>query len=408
MNREYEILAESLAAKGLDLDQVKTALKKQHLELPSWGFSDGGTRFKVFRQAGAARNAFEKFEDAAQVHKVTGVCPSVAVHIPWDKVDNYGALKAHAESLGLKIGAVNPNFFQEDEYKLGSMCHPDPAVRRKAVEHTLECIDIARTVGSNILSLWFADGTNYPGQDNFRQRKHRLEEALAQTYAAMPPDMRMLVEYKFYEPAFYHTDIPDWGMSYALCLKLGDRAQVLVDTGHHPQGTNVEHIVSILIDEGKLGGFHLNSRKYGDDDMTTGSHNPHELFLIYNELIDGQLDPSVSMDVAYMLDQSHNVKPKIEATIQSVINIQRAYAKALLVDRKALAEAQQAGDIVTAENILQDAFQTDVRPLLAAVRQEMGLEPDPLAAYRRSGYPEKIAKERRLTGTAESTGYAGA
>lgn len=408
MNQEYEILAESLAAKGINPDQVKTALKKQHIEVPSWGFSDGGTRFKVFRQPGAARNAFEKFEDAAQVHKFTGVCPSVAVHIPWDKVDDYGELQSHAESLGLKVGAVNPNYFQENEYKRGSICNPDPAVRQKAVEHTLECIDIAKQVGSTILSLWFADGTNYPGQDSFRQRKHRMEEALAQVYAAMPPEMRMLVEYKFYEPTFYHTDIPDWGMSYALCLKLGDQAQVLVDTGHHPQGTNVEHIVSILIDEGKLGGFHLNSRKYGDDDMTTGSHNPHELFLIYNELIDGELDPNVSMEVAYMLDQSHNVKPKIEATIQSAISVQTAYAKALLVDRTALAEAQQQGDIVTAENILQDAFQADVRPLLAAVRQEMGLDPDPLAAYRRSGYAEKIVRERGVTGAAGSTGYAGA
>ncbi len=408
MNQEYEIVAESLAAKGIDPDQVKAALKKQHVELPSWGFADGGTRFKVFRQPGAARTIFEKLEDAAQVHEVTAVCPSVAVHIPWDEVDDYGELKAQAENLGLKIGAVNPNYFQEDEYKLGSMCHPDRAVRQKAVEHTLECIDVAKTVGSNILSLWFADGTNYPGQDNFRQRKQRLEEALAQVYAALPPAMRMLIEYKFYEPAFYHTDIPDWGMSYLLCRKLGDQAQVLVDTGHHPQGTNVQHIVSILIDEGKLGGFHLNSRKYGDDDMTTGSHNPHELFLIYNELIDGELDPDVSMEVAYMLDQSHNLKPKIEATIQSVVNVQSAYARALLVDRKALAEAQQAGDVVTAENILQDAFQTDVRPILATVRQEMGLDPDPLAAYRRSGYAEKIATERGLTGVAEGTGYAGA
>lgn len=377
-----------------DLSRVKDALKKQHVELPSWGFADSGTRFKIFHQPGAARTAFEKLEDAAQVHKLTGICPSVAIHIPWDKVDDYGELKKFAENLGLEIGAVNPNLFQDDDYKLGSACNPDPKVRRKAIDHMLECIEIAKEVGSKILSLWFADGTNFPGQDSFRQRKRRMEEALAEVYAAMPKDMRMLVEYKFFEPAFYQTDIPDWGMSYALCKKLGDRAQVLVDLGHHPQGTNVEQIVAILIDEGKLGGFHLNNRKYADDDLPTGVINPYELFLIYNELVDGEQDPSVNMDVAYMLDQCHNIEPKIEGIIQSVVNVQTAYAKALLIDRNALRKAQEEGRVIDTTCIIQEAYQTDVRPLLYAVREEMGKPLDPIEAFRKSGYAEKMAEER--------------
>jgi L-rhamnose isomerase/sugar isomerase len=335
------------------------------------------------------------------VHALTGICPTVAIHIPWDKVDDWGELKAKATSLGLKVGAVNANVFQDDEYKLGSICNPDPLVRQRAIDHMFECIDIAQAVDSNILSLWFADGTNYPGQDSIRQRKHRMEEALATVYAKMPVGMRMLVEYKFFEPAFYHTDIADWGISYALCQKLGPQAQVLVDTGHHAPGTNVEHIVAFLVDEGKLGGFHFNNRKYADDDLMVGSINPYELFLIFNELIDGERDPKTSArtrEVAYMIDQSHNIEPKIEAMLQSVVNIQTAYAKALLIDRIALAKAQAAGDVIGAGLVLAEAYETDVRPLLAVVRDEMGCAPDPIQAFRASGYAERVARERKGPG----------
>ena len=390
----YRLLADDLDARGVDVEAVKAALKAQRIETPSWGYADSGTRFHVFPQPGAAVTAQEKIADAAQVHKFTGVAPSVALHIPWDKVDDYGELKAYAESLGVTLGAINPNLFQDDAYKLGSLCHPDAAVRRQAVDHCLECIDIAKTVGSQVISLWLADGTNYPGQDNIRARKHRLVETLTEVYAAMPAPMRILIEYKFFEPAFYHTDLGDWGMAYVVATKLGERAQVLVDLGHHPLGTNIEQIVAFLIDEGRLGGFHFNSKKFGDDDLTVGSINPYELFLIYNELIDGELDPAVEMDVAYMIDQSHNIKPKVEASIQSVINIQEAYARALLVDRSSLAQAQREGDAVMAEEILQAAYRTNVTPLLGRVREEMGLAPDPLTAYRASGYYERVCRER--------------
>jgi len=411
LEREYELFAQRMAERGVDLERVKSALKAQRVETPSWGYGDSGTRFKVFHQPGAAHTIYEKIADAAQVHKFTGICPSVAIHIPWDKVDDFGELAAYAESLGMRIGAINPNVFQDDDYKLGSVCHPDPKVRRKAVEHMLECIEIAKEVGSDILSLWFADGTNYPGQDSIRARKHRMEEALAEVYATMPEGMRMLIEYKPFEPAFYHTDIADWGMAFCLATKLGPRAQVLVDTGHHLPGTNIEQLVAFLLDEGRLGGFHFNDRKYADDDLMVGSINPYQLFLIFNELINAERDPQTSecaRQVAYMLDQSHNIERKIEAMIQSVVNVQTAYAKALLIDREALAQAQTEGDVVGAENILLEAFQTDVRPLLARVRQEMGLAPDPLAAYRASGYYERIVQERAGAEISEGAGYPGA
>ncbi len=403
---QYRVLAENLAAKGLDVAEIRGALKAQRIETPSWGYGDSGTRFKVFPQAGAARTAFEKLEDAAQVQRFTGITPSVALHIPWDLVDDWSALQDHAASLGLTLGAINPNLFQDEDYKLGSLTHPDARVRNKAIQHCLDCIDIAKTLDSDIISLWLADGTNYPGQDSFRRRKRRLEDALRTIYEAMPAPMRLLIEYKFFEPAFYHTDLGDWGTSLLMAQKLGERAQVLVDLGHHPLGTNIEQIVAYLIDEERLGGFHFNSKKFADDDLTVGSINPYELFLIYNELIDGERDENVEMNVAYMIDQSHNVKPKVEAMIQSIVNCQIAYARALIVDRQALAEAQDAGDIVGAEEILLDAFRTDMRPLLAAVREEMGVAMDPLAAYRKSGYMEKVAAERGAAGG--GSGYPGA
>jgi L-rhamnose isomerase/sugar isomerase len=405
----YEALTETLARRGVDVEAVKAALKRQRIETPSWGYGNSGTRFKVFPWPGAARNIYEKLADAAVVHRFTGVCPTVAIHIPWDKVEDWEGLRQYAASLGLQIGAVNPNLFQDDDYRLGSVCHPDPRVRRRAVEHMLECIEIAEKVGSSILSLWFADGTNYPGQDDFRARKHRMLEALSEVYRRMPPGMRMLIEYKFFEPAFYHTDLADWGMAYVIATHLGPQAQVLVDTGHHPQGTNIEHIVAFLLDEGRLGGFHFNNRKYADDDLIVGSINPFELFLIFNELVAAEQDPrtaETARAVAYMIDQSHNIEPKIEAMIQSVVNIQTAYAKALLVDRRRLREAQEAGDVLEAHRVLLEAYETDVRPLLAQVRLEMGLDPDPVAAFRRSGYAEKVARERGIAVAA--SGYPGA
>ncbi len=403
----YKVLADDLAARGLDVENVKAALKAQKIETPSWGYGNSGTRFKVFPQPGVARDTYEKIQDAAQVHKMTGVAPSVALHIPWDKVDDYKDLSAYAASLGVKLGAINPNLFQDNEYRFGSLCHADVEVRRQAVDHCLECVEIAKQTGSRDISLWLADGTDYPGQDDFRARKQRLVETLTEVYAAMPAPMRILVEYKFFEPSFYHTDLGDWGSALLVCQKLGDRAQVLVDLGHHPLGTNIEQIVAYLIDEGRLGGFHFNNKKFADDDLTVGSINPYELFLIYNELIAGELDPKNKMDVAYMIDQSHNTKPKIEATIQSVVNIQVAYAQALVIDRAKLAQARQEGDVILAEETLLEAYRTDVRPLLAAAREEMGAPVDPLAAYRASGYFQKICAERGQS-TGSASGYPGA
>ncbi|NMB25818.1 MAG: L-rhamnose isomerase [Firmicutes bacterium] len=393
MDRAYGLLQDSLPA-GVDLALAQSKLMSQRIETPSWGYGDSGTRFQVFKQPGAARDVFEKLEDAAEVHRMTGITPSVALHIPWDKVEDYQDVMDYAHGLGLTIGAINPNLFQEPEYKLGSVCHPDPSVRKMAIDHLLECVEIMHSTGSKILSLWLADGTNYPGQDDFRSRKRRLEEAMEMVYAALASDERLLIEYKFFEPAFYHTDIADWGMATLLAMKLGPKAQTLVDLGHHPLGTNIEHIVAYLIDEGKLGGFHFNSKKYADDDLTTGAINPYELFLIYNELVAGEADPGSNLDVVYMIDQSHNVKPKVAAMIQSVEQIQMAYAKALLVDRKGLADAQEQGDIIGAETILRAAYDRDVTPLLVRVRKQLGVPANPLEAHRRSGYMAKVVKAR--------------
>ncbi len=392
-----------------ELKNVKEALKAQRIETPSWGYADSGTRFAVFAQPSAAHTLEEKLADAAQVHKYTGICPSVALHIPWDKSEDWAGVKKLAAELGLEIGAINPNLFQEEKYRLGSLCNPDPQVRRRALDHIRECIDIAEATGSRIISLWLADGTSYPGQDSFRERKRRLEQALAEVYEALGPGMRLLIEYKFFEPAFYHTDIGDWGTAYLLALKLGGRAQVLVDLGHHPLGTNIEQIVACLLAEGKLGGFHFNNKKFADDDLTVGCINPYELFLIYNELADASFDPALADgagQVAYMIDQSHNLKNKIEEMIQSVIALQEGYAKALLVDREALRQARMEGRIVDAEECLKDAYNTDVRPLLRELREEMGLDPQPLEAFRGSGYTRAAAKERGgKYGETRASGY---
>ncbi len=388
--RPYEILSESLAARGVDVDRVEERLRSQRVETPSWGYGNSGTRFKVFPQPGVPRDPFEKFADAAEVHRLTGICPSVAIHIPWDRVEDYGELRDHAEFLGMKIGAVNPNLFQEEEYSLGSVCHPDAGVRRKATEHLIECVEIGREVGSDVLSLWFADGTNYAGQDSFVERRHRMRECLSGVHKAMPENMRMLLEYKPFEPAFYHTDLSDWGAALTMCQRLGERAEVLVDLGHHLQGTNIEHIVALLLDEGRLGGFHFNNRKYADDDLIVGSVNPFELFLIYVELVEAE----ESTRIDYMIDQAHNIEAKMEAMILSVNNLQEAYAKALLVDRQALNEARRSGDVLGAHRTLLDAYATDVRPLCAKVREDMGAAVDPIAAFKQSGYAERVAAQR--------------
>jgi L-rhamnose isomerase/sugar isomerase len=373
------------------VNQVEERLRSQRVETPSWGYGNSGTRFKVFPQKGVPRDPFEKISDASEVHRHTGICPAVAIHIPWDKVDDYEELKHHADALGMKIGAVNPNLFQDEDYKLGSVCHPDAGVRRKATDHLIECVEIGREVGSEVLSLWFADGTNYAGQDSFVERRHRMQECLSEAYGAMPEGMRMLLEYKPFEPAFYHTDLSDWGAALTMCQKLGDRAEVLVDLGHHLQGTNIEHIVALLLDEGRLGGFHFNNRKYADDDLIVGSVNPFELFLIYVELVEAE----ESTRIDYMIDQAHNIESKIEAMILSVMNLQEAYAKALLVDRQALDEARRSEDILRAHRVMLDAYATDVRPLCAKVREDLGASADPVAAFRQSGYLEKVVEGRK-------------
>lgn len=391
---EYKILAARLAEAGIDIEAVKTRLKAQRIETPSWGYADGGTRFGTYQQAGAAITAEEKIADAAQVHKYTGIAPGVAVHVAWDFPDGFDpALIDYASSLGVHIGAINPTCFQDPEGMMGTIANPDARIRQKAVDHMLESVEIGRLCNSAYLSLWFADGTNYPGQDDLIARRGRVADCLKTVHDAMPETMTMLVEYKPFEPAFYHTDIADWGMAYLFCMKCGEQAKVLIDLGHHLQATNIEHIVATLLDEGMLGGFHFNNARYADDDLATGSVNPYQDFLIFDQLVQAEGKPGAA-PVAYMIDQSFNVKPKIPGMIQSCINIQRTYARALLVDRKKLAAAQAECDIIGAEETLKDAYHADVEPLLIVVREEMGLAPEPLAAYLASGYGEKIAKQR--------------
>ncbi len=376
-----------------DLGAVTAALRQQAIELPSWAFGNSGTRFKVFPQPGVPRTPEEKIADAAQVHRYTGIAPSVALHIPWDRVDDYAALAEHARGLGVRIGTINANVFQDNDYRLGSITNPDPRIRRKAVDHLLACVDVMDATGSADLKLWFADGTNYPGQDDIRARQDRLAEALATVRDRLGGGQRMLLEYKLFEPAFYTTDVPDWGTAYAHCRELGEKAQVVVDTGHHAPGTNIEFIVAFLLREGKLGGFDFNSRFYADDDLMVGAADPFQLFRIMYEVVrGGGHDPSAG--IAFMLDQCHNIEPKIPGQIRSVLNAQEATAKALLVDADALAAAQREGDVLGANAVLMDAYNTDVRPLLADLRAEQGLDPDPMAAFSRSGYLQKIADER--------------
>ncbi len=374
-------------------NEAKEVLKRFFIEVPSWAYGNSGTRFKVFSSAGTPRDPFEKIADAAQVHKYTGASPSVAMHIPWDRVDDYKALAQHAKDLGVRLGTVNSNTFQDNDYKFGSVCHPDAKIRQKAVDHLFECVDIMDQTGAQDIKLWFADGTNYPGQDDLRGRQERLAESLKKLYDRLGANQRMLLEYKFFEPAFYSTDVPDWGTSYVHCLELGPKASVCVDTGHHAPGTNIEYIVAFLLMKKRLGAFDFNSRFYADDDLIVGAADPFQLFRIMHEVNQGG-GFAKDTPVSYVLDQCHNIEDKIPGQIRSITNVQEAVAKALLVDAVALKKAQTDCDVLAGNDILMDAYNTDVRELLGEVRSEQGLDPDPKAAFAQSGYLEKISVDR--------------
>lgn len=401
-------ILDSIAARGQDPAKLIERLKTLSVETPSWGYADTGTRFGKFHQPAAARTMEEKLQDAGQVHKLTGICPSVAVHVLWDFPSGFDKnVMDTAAKYGVRIGAINPNVFQDQCYKYGSFGNRDAEVRQKAVQHCLDSVEIGKATKSQYLSLWFADGTNYPGQDDIRARKHRFTEGLKRVHQALSKDMIMLVEYKPFEPAFYHTDIADWGMAYLLAKAAGPQARVLVDTGHHYLAQNIEQIVAWLIDENMLGGFHFNDRRYADDDLTMGSIDPYQVFRIFNEIVATEEAQGKPLDIAYMVDQSHNLKPKIEAMIQTVTTCHELFAKALLVDRKKLREAQAKDDLVMAEEALREAYNTDTRPLIAHVRQSMGMEADALAAHRASGYEARVAKERIAKhGAAGGSSYA--
>ncbi|GAB3664759.1 L-rhamnose isomerase [Zhihengliuella somnathii] len=377
-----------------DLSAFPKQLDRLEIEVPSWAYGNSGTRFKVFATEGTPRTVEEKIADAAQVHRHTGLAPVVALHIPWDKHDDYAGLRQYAAEQGVQIGTINSNTFQADQYKFGSLTHHDPAVRRAAIDHHLECIEIMNATGSKDLKIWLADGTNYPGQQDMRQRQDSLTESLEEIYAALGDEQRMVLEYKFFEPAFYHTDVPDWGTSYAQVAALGDKAKVCLDTGHHAPGTNIEFIVMQLLRLGKLGSFDFNSRFYADDDLIVGAADPFQLFRIMVEVVrGGGLDEG--SDLGFMLDQCHNVEEKVPGQIRSVLNVQEMTARALLLDQEALAAARQSNDVLAANQIFMDAFYTDVRPALAAWRESRNLPADPMAAYLASGYQDKIRAERQ-------------
>lgn len=394
------------------IDKAIESLEELEIELPSWGFADTGTRFGKFSQEGAAIDAADKFADAGMVNSITGCCPSVAVHVLWDFQEGQDPLEvgALAERNGVRVGSINPNLFQDQDYKLGSFANGDASVRQTALEHSFACMEIGRKVKSELISYWFADGTNYPGQDDIRARKRRFEECLSQCYERLSAEQTMLVEYKPFEPAFYQTDIADWGMSYVLCKKLGPQAKVLVDTGHHYSAQNIEQIVAWLLDEQMLGGFHFNDRRYADDDLTLGSIDPYQIFRIFSEIHGYAYDKGAYPKIAYMVDQSHNLKPKIEAMLQTVMTAQDLWLKAALVDRDALKIHQAKGDIVSSENALKKAFNADVTGMLGEWRKAKGLAEDPLAAYRKSGYGERIAadrsRRRREMGISQGGSYA--
>ncbi len=372
---------------------ITKALSAQTIELPSWAFGNSGTRFKVFGTPGTPRDPYEKIADAAQVHKYTGLAPRVSLHIPWDLVDDFSDLASHAANHGVSIGMINANLFQDDDFRLSSLTHADERIRRKAIDHHLQCLDVMRATGSKELKIWLPDGLNYAGQDSLRARQDRLAQSLAEIYAAMDDDQLLILEYKFFEPAFYATDIPDWGTALLHCMDLGERAKVVLDTGHHAPGTNIEFIVMQLLRRGKLGAFDFNSRYYADDDLMVGSADPFQLFRIMHEIVSADaLAPEAGVN--FMLDQCHNIEEKIPGQIRSVMNVQEATAKALLVDSSALASAQASQDVLGSHGVLMDAYNTDVRPLLAQFRADNGLAQDPMAAFAASGYAQQIATER--------------
>ncbi|MBF4613361.1 L-rhamnose isomerase [Curtobacterium sp. VKM Ac-1376] len=373
-------------------NSVADQLARQQIELPSWAFGNSGTRFKVFSTPGTPRDPYEKIADAAQVHRYTGLAPTVALHIPWDLVDDFADLKRHAEEHGVRLGTVNSNTFQDDDYKFGALTHTDAAVRQKAIDHHLRCIDVMDATGSRDLKIWLAEGSNYPGQADMRERQDRLHDSLSTIYDRLGADQRLVLEYKFFEPSFYHTDVPDWGTSYVQTSALGDKAMVCLDTGHHAPGTNIEFIVMQLLRLGKLGSFDFNSRFYADDDLIVGAADPFQLFRILVEVIRG--GGYDNPDVAFMLDQCHNVEDKIPGQIRSVLNVQEMTARALLLDRVALTAAQEAHDVLGANEVFMDAYQTDVRGDLAAWRESRGLPANPMRAYLESGYQQSIAAGR--------------
>ncbi|GAA3075733.1 MULTISPECIES: L-rhamnose isomerase [Actinomycetes] len=373
--------------------EIAPQLEGQAIEVPSWAYGNSGTRFKVFGTAGTPRTVEEKVADAAAVNRFTGLAPKVALHIPWDLVDDFAALRSYAEDLGVELGTINSNTFQDDDYKFGGLTHHDPAIRQKAIDHHLQCLEVMNATGSRDLKIWLADGSNYPGQADIRGRQDRLAESLQTIYAQLSGDQRLVLEYKFFEPAFYHTDVPDWGTALAHVQALGDNATVCLDTGHHAPGTNIEFIVAQLLRLGKLGAFDFNSRFYADDDLIVGAADPFQLFRILFEVIRGG-GYGPGSEVAFMLDQCHNVEKKIPGQIRSVLNVQEMTARALLVDREALDQAQQAGDVLGAHEVFMDAFYTDVRADLAAWRESRGLPANPMRAYAESGHQERIEAER--------------
>lgn len=403
MNNQKEklkLLEEDLQKRGIDIEVTKQAMKDLLVELPSWAVGNSGTRYGTFRDKGSARSVWDKIDDCAQIQRVLGVCPVMASHVLWDVTDDgkYAPVREYAESQGMKIGTVHPNTFAGQEFRFGSACSPIEAVRVQTKAHFKECVRMAREMNSKVIGMWVADGTSYPGQDDLRERKHRLFDGLKVLYDELDDNMQMVLEYKPFEPFFYTSDVQDWGMSKLMCDKLGDKAKVLVDLGHHLAGVNIEQIISILLDEGKLGGFHFNNRRYADDDLITGTVKPLEMYLIFKEIVDAELC-GIDTNITYMLDQSHNIESSIEGIIYSVMNIQAAHTKALTIDRKALANAQTGNDVILANKTIMDAFNTDVEPLIAQVRLELGLDDiNPLRNYRKSGWAEKIATEREDDG----------
>ena len=399
LREDYQALGARLARRGVDIDGIKVKVSTYGVAVPSWGVGTGGTRFARFPGAGEPRHIFDKIEDCAVIQQLTNATPKVSLHIPWDRVDDTDELKARGDALGLGFDAINSNTFQDQagqskSYKFGSLSHSDAATRQQAVDHNIECIEFGLKMGSNALTVWVGDGSNFPGQVNFATQFERYLEAMKKVYAALPADWRLFTEHKIYEPAFYSTVVQDWGTNYMIAKELGDKAYCLVDLGHHAPTINIEMIVSRLIQFGKLGGFHFNDSKYGDDDLDTASIDPYRLFLVFNELADAEMRQAEGFDPAHMLDQSHNVSDPIESLMQSAMEVQRAYAQALIVDRAALGEYQESNDALMASNTLKAAFTTDVEPILAMARLENGAAIDPISAYRAAGYRAKVSEIR--------------